>query len=443
MRRSIITSSGSGFVLALVLGLAGCGASPQENALPSGPHPVIVVAVDGLRADTLGCYGNADARTPSFDALARESVRFQWAFAQAGDAGVSFAALLDGLYPTTGGVRTPGDRLPAEATTLAEAASAANLKAVAFVEGPVGGDAYGLDQGFEEYRLSPEPGFEAAQWLKQHGSEDFLLVLRGWTVRSPVSGGAAADEPAPPAGFNERLQKVLAPRDGEEEPSLEPGDVAYVRQRYADRIAAVDGRLGELMSQLEDEGLRERATIVVVGTNGLDLLQHGLEGRESLHSTVTRVPLLVRFPGGATTATVNRIVELVDVMPTVLEAEDAPIPAQVQGRSLLPLIRGEGTPPYRAFSETPAGKGQTAMALGGFRLLATGDGPPALYDLASDPLETTDVAAANQERVDVLQRQLEAWRQMVTAASLDPSLRSEKPLDDATLERLKSLGYVH
>lgn len=443
MQRSAVVWCLTAALSAIATGLSGCGAVPEKGGLPAGPHPMIIVAVDGLRADALGCYGDEQAGTPAFDELAAESVRFQWAFAQAGDPAVSFAAVLDGMYPTTSGVRTASDRLPDDATTLAEALATSGLERVAFVDDGSGADAGGLDQGFTEYRRGGEPGFEASTWLKQHAGDDFLLVLRGWRVRSPLADQETAETPAPPSGYAERVERLLASAAGDDAPALEPEDMAYIRERYADRVRAVDARLGELMGELRSDGLAERATVVVLGTNGCDLLRHGVAGRDGLHATVTRVPLLVRFPGGANVATVDRIVELVDVMPTALELEGATIPSPVQGRSLLPLLRGEGTPPYRAFSETPTRGGQVAMALGGYRLLAGGDVPPELYNLAADPLEMEDIADADQDRVGVMERQIEAWRQMVAAASLDPDLRSEKPLDDATLERLKSLGYVH
>ncbi|HSN55179.1 MAG TPA: sulfatase-like hydrolase/transferase, partial [Candidatus Sulfomarinibacteraceae bacterium] len=93
--------------LGLVI-LMSCGDGGEApGAAPTAPGPVIVIAVDGLRADALGCYG-APATTPAFDALAAESVRFEWAFAQAPQAAPSLATLFSGLYPTSNGLRAPG-----------------------------------------------------------------------------------------------------------------------------------------------------------------------------------------------------------------------------------------------------------------------------------------------------------------------------------------------
>jgi arylsulfatase A-like enzyme len=419
--------------------LLSCGGPAEEGSLESGGDTLIVVAVDGVRADVLGCYGAA-AATPAFDALAAESVRFEWAFAQAPDSAVSFAGLLTGLYPTTAGVRTPGDRLRDEAETLAEVVSGSGVATAAFVEGSAGGNDYGVSQGFDHFYLGPGPGEQAATWLEDPAGDDFLLVLRGWSAGWQM--GAAAEGIEAPEGFYERLQEVLVSDGGDEPRSLEPADLDFARALYADRVRTVDAALGVFMERLEASGLAESATLLVLGTGGLDLGQHGAAGRESLHATVTRVPLFLRFPGGGESRVVDRIVEVIDVMPTLLDLAGLDTPAAVQGQSLIPLLKGQGRPPYLAFSESPIRGGRRAIALAGYRLVQVGEASQ-LFNLAVDPLELDDIAAAEQDRVDVLLRHLEDWQKMVAATSLDPELRSEEELDPETLERLRSLGYIH
>ena len=93
------------------------------------------------------------------------------------------------------------------------------------------------------------------------------------------------------------------------------------------------------MDRLEASGLADEATLLVLGTGGLDLGQHGATGRDSLHATVTRVPLFLRFPGGGQPRVVDRIVEVIDVMPTILDLAELDTPSAVQGHSLIPLMR--------------------------------------------------------------------------------------------------------
>ena len=444
--RSPVVLAMRALVVAACLLAVGCGGGDRDAATArpdSSARAVILIAVDGLRADRFGAHGGAVA-TPSIDAMAASAARFDWCFAQAPDPAASFAALLTGLYPTTSGVLVAGDRLPDEAATLAEALSAAGMTTAAFVEGAPGGDDFGLRQGFSVYEASTEPGAAAKQWLRDHAGDSFLLVLRGWSVGLDASLGTAIEGVEPPAGFLERLQVALASARTDQPTGLEPADLDYLRLVYALRVGAADRALGELRAELQELGLAERATVIVTGTAGLDLGQHGPTGAQSLHAPVTRVPLLLSIPGGRGAGqTVDKIVELVDLMPTILELQGVAVPAGVQGASVLPIIDGTGRPPYIAFSEAPGLGRQRAVALGGLRLLKSLDGgAPALYDLAADPSELTDVAVANADKVAVMERHLEAWGKMVAAVSLDPELRAEEELDDATLDQLRSLGYI-
>jgi arylsulfatase A-like enzyme len=354
------------------------------------------------------------------------------------------AGLLSGLYPTASGVVEPGDHLPDEAATIAEIASAAGMLTAAFLEGSAGGNDYGLAQGFDHFHLGPQPGEAALGWLQQHSDDDFVLVLRGWSAGFEFGPGVAVEDLQEPEGFYQRLQDALASELEGELRDLEPGDLAFVRELYAARIRTIDRGLGELMEDLRGLGLTDRATLVVLGTTGSDLEEHGAIGYRSLHSTVAHVPVFIRTPGGGIGRTVGEIIELVDVLPTLLDLVGLETPPTVQGTSLLPLVRGEGRPPYLAFSESAEHGGQRAIALGGYRLLISKEDDVAnLFNLGVDPLELDNVADTEADKVDVMRRHLGDWEKMVAAVSLDPELRSDEPLDEETLERLKSLGYIH
>jgi arylsulfatase A-like enzyme len=441
--RKLVVLTMASLAISAALAAVGCGGGEDRGVattrLASGKPAVILIVVDGLRADNRDVSGGSVA-TPNLDAMAAAATRFDFCFAQAPDPAASFASLLTGLYPTTSGVLEAGDRLPDAATSLAEALSAAGFSTAAFVEGAPGGDDFGLQQGFSAFEMGAEPGAAARQWLRENAGESFLLVVRGWSVGL----GAAVEGVEPPPGFAERVQAVLASARTENPVAYEPADLDYLELLYARRVAAADQALGELRAELDELGLAKRATLIVAGTAGLDLGQHGPTGAQSLHATVTRVPLLVSIAGGRGAGqAVDKIVELVDLMPTLLELQGIQVPAGVQGASLLPILDGTGRPPYVAFSEAPGLGRQRAIALGGLHLVRSLDGGASLlFDLAADPAELTDVAAANPDKVAVMERQLEAWGKLVAAASLDPELRTAEELDDATLDQLRSLGYI-
>ncbi len=430
-------------VMALALMLSCGGDTAVEKAtagLPSGPHPVVIIALDGLRADYVGAYG-APAATPALDALAAESVRFEWAFAQTPEMLPSLAAALSGLYPTTNGLRGSSDDLQADATTIAEIAAAAGMTSAAFVEGAPGSSDHGLAQGFGFYQVAESPGADGIAWMKQHQSEDFLLLVAGWGSRTLTEASMLLGEERAISG--ERIMEVLASRDGDAKLLFDDEEMGRVRDWYAVRTQLIDTFIGELMTEFKATGLDQRATLVVLGSNGFALQEHGDLFGETVYAPTTRIPLFVRFPDGQQAGPNSKIVEAVDLMPTIVELLGAELPAGVQGSSLIPVIEGTSTPPYIAFGETQNGDGQRFVALAGYRAVVTGaDGVAELFNTAADPLELTNVAEVEVDKLAKLTGDLEAWTKMIAATSLDPDLRTDAELDDETLKQLKSLGYI-
>ncbi len=382
--------------LAVAAGACGGGGSAPED-LPSSPHPVVIVAIDGLAADRVGAFGATDRRTPALDALARESVAFAWAFAQAPEGAPSLASLLTGFYPSTHGVRRAGDTLPGEARTLAEAMAGAGYETAAFAAGESVTADLGFAQGFASFEARAGVGLDgigsrAAAWMRERAAKNFLLL-----VQAGVPAGA---------------------------------------------LAATDAALGDFVEAFRALGLDDRATLVVLGTCGGEPGGEGDDGGPSLRAAETHVPLLVRFPAGARARVVEEYVEILDVGPTLLEAAGIVPGGHAHGRSLLPLIHEKGKPPYIAFGESPRRGGQRFVALAGYQLVHTDEGDRnEVFRLFEDPRAATDVSASETRRAAVLLDHLRAWERLVSSASLDPAKQAE-PLDDATLEKLKSLGYV-
>jgi arylsulfatase A-like enzyme len=422
--------------------LMSCGGETAEEGVVTGAHPVIVIALDGLRADALGCYG-APAATPAFDALAAESVRFEWAFTQAPQSQPSLATLFSGLYPTTNGLRTPGDYMADEAQTLAEVLKAAGYSTAAFVEGLPGASDYGLAQGFDSYQTVAQPGVAATEWMKAHANENFLLVLSGWSNLALEQVRTLLEGSGQPEGMAQRVAEVLASRATDEPIDFSDEDLEWARAWYAARIQVIDSLLASFMAELRNLGLDDRATLVVLGSNGFALQEHGDLFSESLYTSVSHVPLFIRFAAGSDVGSVPKIVEVVDLMPTILDLTGQPIPAGVQGSSVMPILNGSGQPPYVAFAESPQFDGQRFVALGGMGTVSGVAGEAAaIFDLAADPLQLTDLADTEADKLAVMVRHLQAWEKMVSVASLDPALRTEEDLDEETLKQLKSLGYI-
>ena len=428
--------------IALIL-LASCGGDGGGNQVVKAEKvPVIVVAIDGLRADALGAFG-APVATPAFDSIAAESVVFEWAFAQAPQLQPSLATLVSGMYPTTNGLRSPGDYMVDDASTLAEVLGAAGYTTAAFVEGSPSDSDYGLAQGFDSYQTSGAPGVAAADWMAAHAEENFLLVVGGWSRVALEQVNALLEDSGQPEGMTARVQEVMASRASGNAVGFDDADLEWVFAWHAARVQVIDALLGEFMAEVQALGLDRRAIVVVLGSNGFALQEHGDLFGESLYPAVTHVPLMIRMPGARDAQTVNKVVEVVDLMPTLLELTGQPVPVGVQGASLLPILDGVGQPPYVAFAESPQGGGQRFVALGGLAMVSGISGENAeLYELATDPAAADDLAVGESDKLEVMVRHLQAWEKMVAVASLDPQLRAEEELDEDTLKQLKSLGYI-
>jgi arylsulfatase A-like enzyme len=436
--------------------LAAAACAPVDP-VPRKPHPIIIVDVDTLRADHLGCYGYDRNTSPAIDAFARESALFQWAFSQAPNTPPSQTSILTGLYPSTHGMIYDDDRVPEEVVTLAEALAAQGYETAGFHDGGYMRDVFQIGQGFELYDDNRGQGLEAIgpkaiSWLREHADETFLLFIHTYDTHTPYAPKPPFDElfmegvPAPTPGFEpttDAMEEIRLSKYTDTLLTLPPNDLAYAIALYDGEIRYVDSWFEEFWRVVRELGLDDRATVVLLSDHGEEFQEHGSVLHEKLYATVTRVPFMIRLPGGRLARPVAEIVETVDLMPTLLELAGAPIPDGVQGSSLLPLLLGTPTDePHTAFSESPFFGHRRAVALGNHHLLLTKKtGAVELYDLHSDPLEQVDLAGTSQPAADVMTGFLRAWEERVSRSTFEHSGDPE-PLDDETLEQLRQLGYI-
>jgi len=245
------------------------------------------------------------------------------------------------------------------------------------------------------------------------------------------------------AEMDRRVAEVLASRATGQPIDFDDADLEWARAWYAARIQVIDSLLEGFLIEMRNLGLDSRATLIVLGSNGFALQENGDLFGESLYTSVTRVPVFIRLAAGADVRSVGKVVEVVDLMPTVLDLTGRPVPAGVQGSSVLPILEGAGQPPYVAFGESPQFDGQRFVALGGMGVVSgiAGEGAR-IFNLGTDPMQLNDLSETEADKLGVMVRHLGAWEKMVSVTSLDPNLRTEEELDEDTLKQLKSLGYI-
>lgn len=394
-------------------------------AAEAGPN-ILLVTVDTLRADHLGCYGSTSVRTPAADALAARGTLFTRAFAHNPLTLPSHANILLGLTPNAHGVHDNSCFIVREDfLTLAEWLKARGYATGAFVGAFPVDSRFGLVQGFDVYddnygtqgptdmvfveRKADVVVAKAAEWLKGRTGPWFLWV------------------------------HLFDPHQPYEPP--EPFLSQYPGRPYEGEIAYADAALGKLLGFLKESGLEDRTAVVFTADHGESLGEHGetTHGYFAYNATL-RVPLILTVPG-ARPGRVEANVGHVDIFPTVCGIVGAKEPPGLQGRSLLPLVRGKTLPDKAIFFEALTAYYNRGWApLRGFILGQEKfmDSPiPEVYDLGKDFAELENLAP----KTDLAKYQ-RAFADLVRAETSPLADKAGQALDRATAEKLRSLGYL-
>lgn len=455
----------------------------------SGAQPnILLITVDALRADHVGVCGNDWIATPSINALARHATVSCNTHTQQPQTNPALASLLTSTYPAVHGVRMHMvDRLSESFDTLAKILRRSGFLTAAILPWTSLEPAFsGFHQGFDTYEafvLNEPPALQnpataalAAMYrrvtnqLALGSAVESVLGLRQGTEaeidgRADVSAAAAASwlstnarsrfflwvhffDPhypwTPPEPWDQLYDQgyegrydggmgfVYEMREGTFDPN--PRDVQYLRGLYASEVTYMDHYLGRMLAHMDQLGLLDNTIIVLTADHGESLGERGtwwpsgeywLHG-DDVYQSGTQVPLIVYDPRstrGQQTLAVP--IQHVDVMPTILDLLDLPIPRQAQGRSIVPLIEGTESGADRFAVTTVADDSLTAIVgADGWKLIVNRiSGTHELYYLPTDPDERNDLATRFPEAAIALSRRLEAWalanQSTLTAAADD------------------------
>jgi len=412
-------------LLASVLLTAGCTRGRDDS-----PLHLLLITLDTARADRFSYAGASPVETPAVDSLAAEGTAFLQAVSPVPVTLPAHASILTGLLPPAHGVRNNGTyRLTESAVTLAERLTAGGYRTGAFVGASVLDSRYGLDQGFEVYD-DDMPGKPGAEFEAQRGAEAVVGRALAWL-------DGVGEEPS----F--AWVHLFDPHMPYDPP--EPERSRYPGAPYDGEIAYADRMIGRLLDGYRDRGLYGRTLVVFTADHGEALGEHGeLTHGVFLFEPTVRVPMVMRAPGQSGGQRVVEQVRLIDLVPTVLDLLELGPAEGVDGRSLVPLLRGDDLEPVPAYLETRLPlENHGWFELRGLRTPETKliTGPTTeLYDLASDPGETTDLAARRAGTVGQMLRDLEVRAATAQAGSEGAGERVE--MDEATRRQLTALGYV-
>lgn len=438
--------------------------SKRTAASDPAPPNILLITLDTTRADRMGFLGSNRGLTPSLDALARDSAVFTHAYSQAPLTPTSHATILTGTYPQFHQVNDFRVPLAKDLPYAPDLLHAHGYRTAAFVGSvvldPATSYAPGFDRGFDTYNAGFDPEairqkgrFEtierrgdvvvarALAWLTQHPKGPFFMWVHLYDAHDPYD---------PPEPYKSR----------------------YAADPYDGEIAYEDAAIGKLLRQLKARGLYDGAVIALMSDHGESLGAHGEDTHGIfLYDETIHVPLLVKLPlkkaaeksaAKQTTTPIDDKVELVDVMPTLLQAAGVAVPSEVQGQSLMRLMMTKAAPTTAAAPDTHAATEpnaeawrdrpayaetdypRTAFGWSALRSLRTGkylyvQAPrQELYDEATDAKAEHNLAGESTAVADTLKARLAAIRQQTSNTREAP----KAVVDPTAQEKLAALGYV-
>lgn len=431
--------------------------------MPDKSPNIVIVAIDSLRADHLGCYGYHKPTSPAIDSLAEESVVFEQAIAAGIPTTPSFTTLFTGLHPYLHRIVThPAKRrLSRHIRTLPELAKQAGYVTLAcdnlVIQG--GGAGTWFARGFDHYSgffyrpfgdQSGQLTDSALELVQERDDQPFFLFIHYWDPHTPYG-------PLPPYDTM-HYEPGSVPVDMADVHALapeyydmfvgdmnlaRPDDYAYVLAQYDGEISQVDAQVGRLVEGLRGLRVWDDTVFVVVADHGECFGEGDFHfDHHGLYDAVTRVALVIRIPGHGGRR-VDQLISTEDVLPTLVDIAGLPLPdIELSGSSAASLVAG-APPASRSrvrnsvISAESTRQASLALRTERYKLIEPivedengrplpdfYGGPrspqPLLFDLESDPGERRDLASAQPERLADMTRQLQSWRAEMGRLSGEP-----------------------
>jgi arylsulfatase A-like enzyme len=422
------------------------------------PTNVILIVIDTLRADHLGCYGYERDTSPQIDRLSETGILFQNAYCQMPSTGPSHASIFTSRYPRNHGLLKNGWDLSHTCLTLAEKLQENDYTTAAIVSSFALDKQFGYAQGFDYYDDNyteegsslPDKNWEghkvakgfdqladvttqkAVNWIGQHNKEKFFLFVHYFDPHVPYTPPDTYVRDFLKEGMNS-IAKDIANYDGE--------------------VRFVDAEVGKLLTSVKAEGLDSHTLIIITSDHGEGLHQHGWKGHGVLlYDEATRIPLIMTLPGIIPEKLINdSLIESIDIAPTILDVLGLAKEKNFSGESLLPIMLEDKSPSdptaflERRHFKNPEFRGfsvrgnKFAVRQKHWKYIWAPEGGIAeLYDLAKDPQELSNVVSEHPEVAAKLKEMIILWKE----AQESGQVGVVQTIDQQSLDKLKALGYV-
>jgi arylsulfatase A-like enzyme len=386
---------------------------------------IILLGIDTLRYDHLGYTGYSRPTSPHIDALASKSMVFRNCFSQSYSTAPSFMSLMTSLYPTFHGVLSNISmngrawRLDPKAKTLGELLQSHGYKTAAFTENAMILPEIGFARGFEIFEtkahtlLKPKE-HPLLQWLSGNPSDKFFAFFHTYAVHAPYM---------PPKPYNalytgdyagklpKSLQELRESKMGifgmMQEYKEYPTEMQYLRDLYDGAITYLDAFIGFLIELLEEKHLIDNTIIVLVSDHGEEFMEHGGLYHSTFYDEILHVPLIIYTPFGQNMRSIEQIVRIIDVAPTLLDLIGVEQHESFQGRSLVDAAENEfnlvapAEYHYRSALRTRHFKYIFTPYVSGRKYETE------LYNISLDPKETNDMGFLSTELIEQCHRDLD------------------------------------
>jgi arylsulfatase A-like enzyme len=452
------------FILFVLLyTLPGC---KQKAVSKSPPERVIIISIDALRADHLGCYGYSRKTSPFIDEFAKESVIFENAVTPRPKTTPSLVSMLSGQYPYRHGVRNLNHPLK---TTIGLPVSLkkSGLNTAAFVSNWVlRPESCGLEKSFDVYnakftqqetnrknvfqRTAAETNTEIFEWLGKNHKQPFFLWVHYIDPHGPYNAPKPHDDVFHHKNPTLRSAELVPEYQRLATIPVVDGltDIQNYIDQYDNEINYNDQQVGQLIKRLRSLDLVENSLVIITSDHGESLGQHDYyfeHGRE-LYDDCSKIPLIVRFPSSSHIEggkRVDALVSLMDIYPTVLDVlniNNKP-DQDIDGKSMLPLVQGKSSIHDEIFIEHYKKNefSKTAIRTHTHKLITFDDKPSQCFDLKKDPAETNPKGCATKTYENLSSR-LTKLRD--TAILNGKSLPKKENRTKHEFEALKNLGYL-
>ena len=454
----------------VLLGLV-AAATPLSGCAPEGPPNIVLVVIDTLRADHLSHYGYDRPTARGLDDFAATASLFTDCTSPAPWTVPSVASIMTGLHPARHRLHRLGFALPEDLVTVAEVLRDGGWQTAAISFNPAVRPDFGFDQGFdlfEDHRGKFGAYPDVAKmvrlvdaWLSERPSQPFFLYLQPMNVHGPykVPEEARSVLLGHPPGrqfryFREPMRSIMRKGRIDLREQVDPAYVESLVDQYDTAVRYTTDQVARIFALLSSKGLFDNTLIIITADHGEELFDHGgFNHGTSMHSELLHVPLYVKMPGQRKASHISSPVSLLDLFPTILDAAGLrPLP-EGDGRSLLPVLDD----PFSAAGIDRRSRVYqcawrnhfvgSAISSERFKLVKIDSNYERisrgwrLYNLESDPGETTDLSEVRSEVLERLREKMDrAISQYEEPAG--PTPEDRRVLLGRDRDRLRALGYV-